>query len=62
MHNLCSMKATDQAIITFFVRLFSLLKPARVVFNPYFNINTLSLNQKGYYYENKKNIQEILHS
>ena len=31
------------------------------MFNPYFNINTLSLNQKGYYYENEKNIQEILH-
>ena len=31
MHNLCSLKAADQAIGTFFVHPFSLLIPARVL-------------------------------
>ena len=31
MHNLCFLEGADQAIGTFFVRLFSLLKPARVL-------------------------------
>ena len=63
MHNLCSLKATDQAIGTSVLcsPIFSFETRESVVFNPYFNINTLSLNQKGYYYENEKNIQEILH-